>query len=61
MGRLTYGLREAALSAAVSEHAIKVAVREGALATRMLCGERVILHEDLQAWVNVVSGAPVSV
>lgn len=61
MHQLTYGIRSAAQSASVSEHAIKVAVREGALSTRTLDGERVIHHDDLHAWVEVVSGAPVLV
>lgn len=61
MPPLIFGIRSAAESASVSEHAIKVAVREGALVTRTLNGERVIHHDDLRAWVDVVSGAPVLV
>lgn len=61
MDRIGYGIRDAAAAASVSEHAIKVAVREGALPTRMLCGERVILHDDLRSWAVATSDELVSV
>lgn len=60
MDRLTYGIRTAAEAASVSEHAIKVAIREGALTTRTYGENRVILHTDLQEWL-LTSGVPVLV
>lgn len=51
MDRLAYGIRSAAEAAHVSEHAIKVAVKEGLLLTRTYGENRVILHTDLQDWL----------
>lgn len=51
MDRLAYGIRSAAEAASVSEHAIKVAVKEGLLLTRVYGANRVILHTDLQDWL----------
>jgi excisionase family DNA binding protein len=50
--RLAYGVAEAAQLCGVSRSSLFEEIREGRLNSVMRAGRRLILHEDLMAWLR---------
>jgi hypothetical protein len=52
MIKVAYSLGEAAVAASVSDHAIKAAIKAGALIARQLGETIIVSHIDLIDWVQ---------
>ena len=52
MGQIAYNIKSAASATSLTEHAIKLAIREDRLIARELDGMMLILRTDIQGWLE---------